>query len=64
MVTYFPALTGAGAPNLHRRDFMLMFMLMLMVMVMVSRGATYHSSFSILRTTTWVSRVMIPVGPQ
>ena len=30
----------------------------------MSRAATYHSSFSILRTTTWVSRVKIPVGPQ
>ena len=30
----------------------------------MSRGANYHSSFSILRTTTWVSRVKIPVGPQ
>jgi hypothetical protein len=48
-------------------------MVMVMVMIMVvmvmrlkrmSCGADYHSSFSILRTTTWVSRVMIPVGPQ
>jgi hypothetical protein len=52
---------------------MLMLVLVLVVMVVslmrmrltrMSRGATYHSSFSILRTTTWVSRVMIPVGPQ
>jgi len=41
----------------HRRVFMRMRM---------SRGANhnYHSNFSILRTTTWVSRVKIPVGPQ
>src|SRR6185437_6022599 len=46
----------------RRRNFMLMLMVMVVVVVMVmrmSRGSTYHSSFSILRTTQWVSRVMI-----
>src|SRR5205814_3179490 len=43
--------------ELRRREFVL-------VLMRMCRGATYHCSFSILRTTTWVSRVKIPVGPQ
>ncbi len=38
---------------------------MIMVMIMIMRrDIAYHSSFSILRTTTCVSRVKMPVGPQ
>jgi hypothetical protein len=44
---------------------MLMLMFMIVVVIMrMSGGGTYHCSFSILRTQTWVSRVRIPVGPQ
>jgi hypothetical protein len=46
---------------MRRSRFMIMIVLVIMTM---RREITYHSSFSILRTTTWVSRVKIPVGPQ
>ncbi|EAQ33967.1 hypothetical protein NB311A_09074 [Nitrobacter sp. Nb-311A] len=39
-------------------------MIMMVVIMIMRRDIAYHSSFSILRTTTWVSRVKIPVGPQ
>jgi hypothetical protein len=42
----------------------MLIMLKLMMLMSIRHDATYHSSFSILRTTTWVSRVMMPVGPQ
>lgn len=44
---------------------MIVIMVVIMIMIVIMRrDIAYHSNFSILRTTTWVSRVKIPVGPQ
>jgi hypothetical protein len=50
---------------MRRSWFMTMIMIMVMIVIMlVRREIAYHSNFSILRKTMWVSRVKIPVGPQ
>jgi hypothetical protein len=48
---------------MRRSRFMIMIMIVIMIITM-RREITYHSNFSILRKTMWVSRVKIPVGPQ
>ena len=53
----FPDANPLRRTEMRRSRFMIVIMIM-------RREITYHSSFSILRTTTCVSRVMIPVGPQ
>jgi hypothetical protein len=50
---------------MRRSRFMIMIMIVVVIMIItMRREITYHSNFSILRKTIWVSRVKIPVGPQ
>lgn len=61
----FPDANPLRRTEVRRSQFMIMIMIMIMIMlVTVRRDIAYHSSFSILRRTTCVSRVKMPVGPQ
>ncbi|GEC17711.1 hypothetical protein NWI01_36030 [Nitrobacter winogradskyi] len=61
----FPGANPLRRTEVRRSRFMIVIMMMVVIMIIIMcRDLTYHSNFSILRTTTWVSRVKMPVGPQ
>lgn len=61
----FPDANPLRRTEMRRSRFMIVIVIMVVIMIVtMRRDIAYHSNFSILRTTTWVSRVKIPVGPQ
>ena len=61
----FPDADPLRRTEMRRSRFMIMIMIVVVIMIItMRREITYHSNFSILRKTMWVSRVKIPVGPQ